>query len=223
MSALASASFARSTSSSGSAPAVNALLVRSTSRAAVWRSMRAWSSVFFDGELQLAVIDVGALDVELQAVERRLFLLQLVGELGRIDDGEHVALLDLVAGMDVEIDEARAARIERRADRGDDLALHGHIARQRAALDLGDAQPRRARRRVGRQQMRDGRRRRATTTDGDDAPTPIQITRFLRSTFGGEARSWAEVSRIMGLGLRAAGWGRVTALDSNGRAIAQSY
>ena len=61
------------------------------------------------------MIDVGALDVELQAIERRLFLLEFVRELRRIDDGEHVVLLDLVAGMDIEIDEARASRIERRA------------------------------------------------------------------------------------------------------------
>ena len=87
------------------------------------------------GQLLLPVVDAGALDVDAQAVERRLFLLELVVQFRTVDFGQHLVLLDLVAGVHVERDGAGGGRIQRRAHRGDDLALRGDVARQRAALD----------------------------------------------------------------------------------------
>jgi hypothetical protein len=58
----------------------------------------------------LARVDAAALQLELEALARRLLLRHAVLQLGAVDLGQHLVLLDLVAGVDLERDGARRWR-----------------------------------------------------------------------------------------------------------------
>jgi len=88
--------------------------------------------------------DPGAAKLGFHLSEDRLFALELIREVGRVDIGHHVATLDGIACADFQRDGAARRREERRAHRRDDAAVDVCIAHQRAARDCGDAQPRRA-------------------------------------------------------------------------------
>src|SRR5690606_11583137 len=67
--------------------------------------------------------------------------LQFVLQLGRVQLGQHLALADGGAGLDLQGDRAGGGRIQGGADGGDDPAVDGGIADQGAAADFGKAQP----------------------------------------------------------------------------------
>ena len=100
-----------------------------------------------------------------QLRQRRLLLRQRAAQLGLSITASSVALLDLVAGVDLQRDGAGGGRVQRRADRGDHAAVDRDVAHQRAARDLGDA--RRARRRPSAARPASGR---AASTASDQRP-----------------------------------------------------
>jgi hypothetical protein len=73
----------------------------------------------------------------------RLLALELVGQVRRLEFGDDLAFLDRIAGVDLQRDGGRRGRVQRRADGGDDAAVHGRVAHQRADADPGGAQARR--------------------------------------------------------------------------------
>ena len=74
-----------------------------------------------------------------QARQCRLLLHQAAAQLGAVDLGQRLALLDLVASPHLQLHGAGSGRVQGRADRGDHPSLNRDIAHQRAATDLGDA------------------------------------------------------------------------------------
>ena len=105
-------------------------------------------------QLLLAMVEAGPLHLDLEALARRLLLLQAVAQFGADDLGQDLVLGDLVARIDQQVDRARTRRIQGRADRSDHAALHRDVAGQGAALNLCDAQPAHARRGIRRKQAR---------------------------------------------------------------------
>jgi hypothetical protein len=75
----------------------------------------------------------------LQAGERRLLLRELAAQFGAVDLGQRLALLDDVAGDDVQRDRAARDRVQGRTVGCDHAAVGGNVAHQVAARDRGDA------------------------------------------------------------------------------------
>ncbi len=86
-----------------------------------------------------AHVDLLALEVDAQALERRLLALELVAQARALDRGEQVALPDRVARVARVGHGTGRRRVERRADRGDHRGLCGHVAHELAARDRRDA------------------------------------------------------------------------------------
>ncbi|MNQ42195.1 hypothetical protein D3C85_558960 [compost metagenome] len=84
--------------------------------------------------------DLLARHFRLQLLHARLFALERVGQVRRLQHGQDVALFHRVARLRFQRDGGHRGRIQGRADGGDDAARDGRVADQGAARDVGDAQ-----------------------------------------------------------------------------------
>jgi hypothetical protein len=91
-------------------------------------------------EALLLGLDLLAFDLDLQARVVGPLLGEPIADLGAVDRREYRATLDRVAGFDRKRDRTALGRVQGRAHRGNDPALHGCVAHQIAAGDYGTAQ-----------------------------------------------------------------------------------
>ena len=78
--------------------------------------------------------------VDAQALQRRILLRQLRGQVRTVEGGEFLTTRHGVAGMHLERDRARHVGIQRRTDRRHHLTVRRHVAHEAAALHRRDGE-----------------------------------------------------------------------------------